>query len=134
MSCGAVLQRTPLGEGLLVVKWRQQARNGTRQKSLAGSRWPNHEQVVSAGKCDLQDLVVDGRNANVLRNEGTVDGITTFRDTGPVAGRVLAGHSTCPTVVGESIETVRGAVIAPRKLAVASGPLGMVALQFPNAR
>lgn len=45
------------------------------------------------------DLVVDGRNANVLRNEGTVDGATTFRDTGPVAGRVLAGHSTCPTVV-----------------------------------
>jgi hypothetical protein len=45
------------------------------------------------------DLIVDSRNADVLRNEGTADGVTTFRDTGPVAGRVLAGHSTCPTVV-----------------------------------
>jgi hypothetical protein len=45
------------------------------------------------------DLVVDGRNTNVLRNEGTTDGVTTFRDVGPVADRVLAGHSTCPSVV-----------------------------------
>jgi hypothetical protein len=45
------------------------------------------------------DLVVDSRNANVLRNEGTADGITIFRDTFPVADRVIAGHSTCPTVV-----------------------------------
>jgi hypothetical protein len=45
------------------------------------------------------DLIVDSRNASVLRNEGTADGITTFRDAGPVADRVLAGHSTCPTVV-----------------------------------
>ncbi|WP_435005200.1 FG-GAP repeat domain-containing protein [Tundrisphaera lichenicola] len=45
------------------------------------------------------DLIVDSRNANVLRNEGTVDGITTFRDLGPVADRVLAGHSTGPATV-----------------------------------
>jgi hypothetical protein len=45
------------------------------------------------------DLIVDSRNANVLRNEGTAEGLTTLRDTGPVADRVLAGHSTCPTVV-----------------------------------
>jgi hypothetical protein len=45
------------------------------------------------------DLIVDSRNANVLRNDGTADGITTFRDIGPVAERVLAGHSTCPAVV-----------------------------------
>jgi hypothetical protein len=45
------------------------------------------------------DLIVDSRNADVLWNEGTTGGITTFRDTGPVANRVLAGHSTCPTVV-----------------------------------
>ncbi len=47
----------------------------------------------------LTDLIVDSRNASVMRNQGTVDGITTFRDTGPIADRVLAGHSTCPTVV-----------------------------------
>ncbi len=45
------------------------------------------------------DLIVDSRNANVMRNEGTADGLTTFRDTGPIADRILAGHSTCPTVV-----------------------------------
>lgn len=45
------------------------------------------------------DLIVDSRNANVLRNEQTADGITMFRDTGPVGRRVLAGHSTCPAVV-----------------------------------
>jgi hypothetical protein len=45
------------------------------------------------------DLIVDSQNANVLKNMGTTDGLTTFRDTGPVADRVLAGHSTCPTVV-----------------------------------
>src|SRR5262249_22091981 len=45
------------------------------------------------------DLIVDGRNAHILRNEGPEAGVTTFRDTGPVADRVLAGHSTCPAVV-----------------------------------
>ncbi len=45
------------------------------------------------------DLIVDSRNANVLHNEGTTDGITTFRDSGPVSDRVLAGHSTCPAIV-----------------------------------
>lgn len=48
----------------------------------------------------LTDLIVNSQSANVLRNEGTgVDGLTTFRETGPVSPRILAGHSTCPTVV-----------------------------------
>ncbi|MGE3821980.1 MAG: FG-GAP repeat domain-containing protein [Isosphaeraceae bacterium] len=48
----------------------------------------------------LTDLIIDSRSANVLRNEGTTpDGLTTFRDLGPVSPRILAGHSTCPTVV-----------------------------------
>ena len=57
------------------------------------------------------DLIVDSRNANVLRNEGTADGFTTFRDAGPVADRVLAGHSTCPTIVDWSRDGVPDLVI-----------------------
>jgi hypothetical protein len=45
------------------------------------------------------DLIVDSRNASILRNEGTANGITAFRDVGPVADRVLAGHSPRPTIV-----------------------------------
>ena len=45
------------------------------------------------------DLIVDSRNATVLRNVGAGDGFTTFRNGSPVASRILAGHSTCPTVV-----------------------------------
>ncbi|MEO6811927.1 MAG: VCBS repeat-containing protein [Isosphaeraceae bacterium] len=45
------------------------------------------------------DLIVDSQNANVFKNMGATDGLTTFRDLGPVADRVLTGHSTCPTVV-----------------------------------
>jgi len=46
------------------------------------------------------DLIVDSRSANLLRNEGTSpDGTTTFRDAGPLSPKILAGHSTCPTVV-----------------------------------
>ncbi|MFO0951993.1 MAG: VCBS repeat-containing protein [Isosphaeraceae bacterium] len=45
------------------------------------------------------DLLVDSRNANVLRHEGFQDGRTLLRDLGPVSDRRLAGHSTCPTTV-----------------------------------
>ena len=48
---------------------------------------------------DRTDLIVDSRNASILRNEGTADGITAFRDVGPVADRVLAGHSPRLTIV-----------------------------------
>lgn len=43
------------------------------------------------------DLIVNSQNANWLRNEGTIDGITQFKDMGPVSKQVLAGHTTSPT-------------------------------------
>jgi len=45
------------------------------------------------------DLVVNSANANVLENVGERDGVTTFRDLGPVAPQRLAGHDTSPTSV-----------------------------------
>jgi len=45
------------------------------------------------------DLLVNSVNANFLRNLGTRDGKTVFEDRGPVHERVLAGHTTSPTVV-----------------------------------
>ncbi len=45
------------------------------------------------------DLLVNSASASVLENVGESNGVTTFRDLGPVADDVLAGHDTSPTVV-----------------------------------
>ena len=45
------------------------------------------------------DLLVNSVNVNVLKNVGTKDGVTTFRDLGPVDTQALAGHDTSPTTV-----------------------------------
>jgi hypothetical protein len=45
------------------------------------------------------DLLVNSVNANLLRNLGPSDGNTLFEDLGPVHERILAGHTTSPTVV-----------------------------------
>ena len=44
------------------------------------------------------DILLNGRNIDFLRNVAD-DGGYRFRNLGPVAKRVLAGHTTCPTVV-----------------------------------
>jgi hypothetical protein len=59
----------------------------------------NQWQLADVDDDGRLDLVVDSRNATVLRNAGAGDGFTTFRNGSPLAARVLAGHSTCPTVV-----------------------------------
>jgi hypothetical protein len=45
------------------------------------------------------DLLVNSRNVNLLRWTARNDGQYIFRDTGPMDTRVLAGHTTSPTVV-----------------------------------
>jgi hypothetical protein len=52
------------------------------------------------------DLIVNSASANVLENVGETDGVTTFRDLGPVAADVLAGHDTSPTVVDWNRDSV----------------------------
>jgi hypothetical protein len=44
------------------------------------------------------DLLVNSRNINFLRNVAADDNYV-FEDTGKVDDRILAGHSTSPTVV-----------------------------------
>ena len=44
------------------------------------------------------DILINGVNVDFLRNVSE-DGGFVFRDLGPVDERVLAGHTTCPTLV-----------------------------------
>ena len=46
-----------------------------------------------------QDLLVNSTNINLLKNTGTENGMTTFRDVGTLGKLKLAGHSTSPTIV-----------------------------------
>jgi hypothetical protein len=45
------------------------------------------------------DLLVNSTNISLLRNVSTSPGEWLFEDMGPVGERILAGHSTAPTVV-----------------------------------
>jgi hypothetical protein len=45
------------------------------------------------------DLVVNSQNINFLRNVSADNKAYVFRDEGPVADRILAGHTTSPTIV-----------------------------------
>jgi len=47
----------------------------------------------------LVDLLMNSPNVSLLRNMGTKEGITTFRDVGTLARKRLAGHTTSPTIV-----------------------------------
>lgn len=53
------------------------------------------------------DLIVNSKNANVLLNVGEAEGVTTFRDLGPVDDLKLAGHDTSPTTVDWDGDGVR---------------------------
>ncbi len=45
------------------------------------------------------DFIVNGKNANFLRNTGEKDGLVVLEDMGPVSNEKLAGHTTSPTIV-----------------------------------
>ncbi len=45
------------------------------------------------------DLLVNSMNADIYRNLGEEDGMTVFRDEGPVDTRELAGHTSSPTTI-----------------------------------
>jgi hypothetical protein len=45
------------------------------------------------------DFLVNSRSVDFLRRAGTEGGLYVLEDQGPVDGRVLAGHTTSPTVV-----------------------------------
>jgi len=45
------------------------------------------------------DLLLNSENATLYENIGETDGITRFRDQGPVDTRELAGHTSSPSVI-----------------------------------
>lgn len=45
------------------------------------------------------DIIADGKNMQFLKNVSTDEGRFTFKNTGDMDSRKLAGHATCPTVV-----------------------------------
>ena len=49
--------------------------------------------------CEKLDILVNSRNINVLRNISTNQNRNLFSDQGMVDSRILAGHTTSPTVV-----------------------------------
>jgi hypothetical protein len=57
------------------------------------------------------DLLVNSKNVNVLLNIDETNGVTTFRDIGPVHSRRLAGHDTGPTVVDWNKDNVQDLLI-----------------------
>ncbi len=76
------------GPGLLRLNARRAGLSGRRKFCFAD--WDGDGRL---------DLLVNSKGVNFLRNMGEKDGRTLFRDMGELTGRVLAGHTTCPTVV-----------------------------------
>ena len=76
------------GSGPLRLNVQEAGRSGRRKLCLTD--WDGDGRV---------DLLVNSVNVNFLRNISDEQGAVTFRDMGPVDNRVLAGHSTSPTVV-----------------------------------
>lgn len=63
--------------------------------------------IVDWNRDGKLDLIVNSANANILLNLGERDGVTTFRDLGPVDELKLAGHDTSPTTVDWNNDGVR---------------------------
>ncbi len=74
--------------GLLRLNTQSAGGSGRRKFCLAD--WDGDGRI---------DLLVNSTNVSVLRNVSDDKGTVTFRDTGPVDSRILAGHDTSPTVV-----------------------------------
>ena len=82
------LQKRSKGTSPLQLNLDKAGRSGRRKFTLAD--WD--------GDGD-QDLIVNSTNTNLLKNLGTTDGMTTFRDVGALGRKRLAGHTTSPTIV-----------------------------------
>jgi hypothetical protein len=52
------------------------------------------------------DILIDGKNANWLRQVADRNGQWFFRDMGPLGDRQLAGHDTSPTTVDFNADDV----------------------------
>ena len=66
------------------------------------------ERLAGDGRTDL---LVNSVNTNLLRNMGTEDGITTFRDVGTLSPLLLAGHTTSPSTVDWNADDIPDLII-----------------------
>lgn len=55
--------------------------------------------ITDWNKDGRPDLIVNSLNATILINQGEKEGKVYFEDTGAVSNKVLAGHTTSPTMV-----------------------------------
>ncbi len=97
-----VRQRAPGGLRLLPPKRAFADENGAPLRLNPNPRGKSGRRKLCVADWDgdgKPDILVDSKNTNLLRNVGTVDGVTRFKDAGPLDDRILAGHDTSPTVV-----------------------------------
>lgn len=57
------------------------------------------------------DLLVNSMNADLYRNEKTVDGKTVLKNKGPLSSRKLAGHTSSPCTVDWDQDGVRDLIV-----------------------
>jgi hypothetical protein len=98
------------GDGAFDGNHHQVATDATGLRLNAGSAGKSGRRkfcVVDWNRDGKLDLIVNSANANILLNLGQRDGVTTFRDLGPVDELKLAGHDTSPTTVDWNNDGVR---------------------------
>ncbi len=67
--------------------------------------------ITDWNKDGRPDLIVNSLNASVLINQGEKDGKVYFEETGRVSDKVLAGHTTSPTMVHWGANSGQGLLI-----------------------
>lgn len=85
---GKQTPRKPGNDGLLRLNSNTAGGSGRRKLCLID--WDSDGDL---------DLLVNSLNISLMENVGTVDGMTSFKDSGTLHTRKLAGHTTCPTTV-----------------------------------
>jgi hypothetical protein len=101
----ALFERAPGNEGGLVLKPPQRVfvdpdgkplqlnaklRGGSGRRKLCATDWDGDGRL---------DFLINGTNADWLRNVGTKDGLTVLENRGPLAATKLDAHDTSPTMI-----------------------------------
>ncbi len=89
------------GERVFQIDWKhlsdEPLRLSARKAGGSGRRKLAIADIDGDGRLDL--LLQTGQNSSYFRNLGEVNGITVFRDKGPVDELTLGGHTPSPTVI-----------------------------------
>lgn len=70
-----------------------------RNSKIAGGSGRRKWCFVDWDKDGDLDIIVNSKNASYFENTGTVDGIVQFTNHGNFTDKLLAGHTTSPTIV-----------------------------------